>query len=84
MAISEGSQRASRSHGGEGGGDTDAGAERLSVAPLRLVRVAAVSGAPPRASGPDPRSEPPCAEGTTVRRPFGAIVRGVEGGDSIA
>lgn len=28
MALSEGTQRASRHHGGEGGGDTDAGAER--------------------------------------------------------
>jgi hypothetical protein len=39
MALSEGSQRPPRGHGGEGGGDMDAGAERLSVAPLRLVRV---------------------------------------------
>ncbi len=37
MTITEGTRRASRVHGGEGGGDMDAGAERLSVAPLRLA-----------------------------------------------
>jgi hypothetical protein len=43
MALSEGFAAASRGHGGEGGGDMDAGAERLSVAPLRLVWIEGLS-----------------------------------------